>query len=82
MFLPYKGTGPSTTAVLGGETHMLIANMAALMTHARSGRLRALAVTTITRAKIAPELPTMAESGLPDYEYSGWYGLWTAAKTP
>jgi tripartite-type tricarboxylate transporter receptor subunit TctC len=81
LHVPYKGTGPSTTAVLGGETHMLIANMAALMTHARSGRLRALAVTTVTRAKIAPELPTMVESGLPDYEYSGWYGLWTAAKT-
>lgn len=82
LHVPYKGTGPSTTAVLGGETHMLIANMAALMTHARSGRVRALAVTTTARAKIAPELPTLAESGLPDYEYSGWYGLWTPAKTP
>lgn len=82
LHVPYKGTGPSTTAVLGGEIHMLIANMASLIAHARAGRLRALAVTGAMRAKIAPELPTIAESGLPNYEYSGWYGLWTPAKTP
>jgi tripartite-type tricarboxylate transporter receptor subunit TctC len=80
--VPYKGTGPSTTALLGGETHMIIANMASLLPYVRGGRVRALAVTGATRSKIMPELPTIAASGLAGYEYSGWYGLWVPAKTP
>ena len=80
--VPYKGTGPATTALLSGEIHMLIANMASLLPQVRAGRLRGLAVAGATRAKIMPTLPTIAESGVPGYEYSGWYGLWAPAKTP
>ncbi len=80
--VPYKGTGPSTTALLGGEVHMVIANMASLLPYVRAGRLRALAVAGAARSRIMPELPTIAASGVPGYEYSGWYGLWAPAKTP
>jgi tripartite-type tricarboxylate transporter receptor subunit TctC len=82
LHVPYKGTGPGITAILSGEVHMLIANIAAVLPHTRSGRLRGLAVTSITRSRVVPELPTAIESGLPGYEYSGWYGLWVPAKTP
>ena len=80
--VPYKGTGPSTTALLGGEIHLLIVNLASLQPHVQSGRLRALAVAGATRSRIMPTLPTVAESGVPGFEYSGWYGLWAPAKTP
>jgi tripartite-type tricarboxylate transporter receptor subunit TctC len=80
--VPYKGTGPSTTALLGGEVHMLIANMASLLPYVKAGRLRGLAVTGATRSRVMPELPTIAASGVAGYEYGGWYGLWAPAKTP
>ncbi|HEV7392171.1 MAG TPA: tripartite tricarboxylate transporter substrate binding protein [Burkholderiales bacterium] len=82
LHVPYKGTGPGITAIISGEVHMLVANIAALLPHAKSGRLRGLAVTSTTRSRILPELPTVQEAGLPGYEYSGWYGLWVPAKTP
>lgn len=82
LHVPYKGTGPGITAVLSGEVHLLIANIAALLPHTKSGRLRGLAVTGTARSRVVPELPTVIESGLPGYEYSGWYGLWVPAKTP
>jgi tripartite-type tricarboxylate transporter receptor subunit TctC len=80
--VPYKGTGPVTTAAISGEIHMMIANIASLLPHVKAGRLRALAVTSAQRAGIVPELPTVAESGLPGYEYDAWYGLWAPAGTP
>ena len=80
--VPYKGTGPVTTAAISGEVHMMIANIASLLPHVKAGRLRALAVTGAHRAGIVPELPTVAESGLPGYEYDAWYGLWAPAGTP
>ena len=82
LHVPYKGTGPATTALLSGELQVLIVNMASLLPHVTSGRVRGLAVTGASRAKIMPALPTIAESGVPGYEYSGWYGLWAPAKTP
>jgi tripartite-type tricarboxylate transporter receptor subunit TctC len=82
LHVPYKGTGPGLTALVSGEIHMLISNIAAVLPHVRSGRVRGLAVTSTTRSKIVPELPTVTASGLPGYEYSGWYGLWVPAKTP
>lgn len=82
LHVPYKGTGPGITAVMSGEIHMLISNIAAVLPQVRSARLRGLAVTSTTRSKVVPELPTVAESGLPGYEYGGWYGLWVPAKTP
>jgi tripartite-type tricarboxylate transporter receptor subunit TctC len=82
VHVPYKGGGAVVTALMAGEVQMLIAGMASLLPHVRSGRLRALAVTGIARAKAAPELPTIAEAGLPGAEFDGWYGLLVPAGTP
>ncbi len=82
VHVPYKGTGPVTTAAISGEIHMFIANFASLQPHVKSGRLRVIATTGAHRAAIAPELPTIAESGLPGYEFDNWYGLWAPAATP
>ena len=61
---------------------MLITNMASLLPHMKSGRARALAVTGATRARAAPDLPTLAEAGLPGCVFDGWYGLLVPARTP
>lgn len=82
LHVPYKGNGPVVTALVAGELHMMITNIAAALPHTKSGRIRGLAVTSAARSRIVPELPTVDESGLPGYEYSGWYGLWVPAKTP
>ncbi len=82
LHVPYKGTGPMITAILSGETQMMITNIAAVLPQVKAGKLRGLAVTSTARSKVIPELPTVSESGLPGYEYSGWYGLWVPARTP
>ena len=82
VHVPYKGTGPVTTAVISGEIHLQIANVASLLPAVKAGRVRALAVTGVHRAKIVPELPTIAEAGVPGYEFDNWYGLWAPAGTP
>jgi len=82
LHVPYRGAGPATTAVLGGETQLLVTTLAALMPHIRSGKLRPLASTGAARAKAAPELPTVIEAGLPGYVFDNWYGLWAPARTP
>ncbi|MBI4190973.1 MAG: tripartite tricarboxylate transporter substrate binding protein [Betaproteobacteria bacterium] len=82
VHVPYKGGGPAVTALMAGEVHMLIAGMATLLPHVGSGRMRALAVTGTTRAKAVPELPTIAEAGLPGAEFDTWYGLMVPARTP
>jgi tripartite-type tricarboxylate transporter receptor subunit TctC len=80
--VPYKGQAPGTTALLGGEVQMQISPMASLMPLVKSGKLRALAVTGGTRASTAPELPTIAEAGLPGYEFRVWYALLAQGATP
>jgi len=82
VHVPYKGGGPAGVAAMTGETQMTITNVSSLLPHVRAGKLRALAVTGVTRAKAAPELPTVKESGLPNYEFGVWYGLLAPAKTP
>jgi tripartite-type tricarboxylate transporter receptor subunit TctC len=82
VHVPYKGTGPATTALLSGEVSMSFGNMIALMPYVQSGRLRALAVTGAKRVSAAPQLPTVAEAGLPGYEYVAWYGVLAPAGTP
>ncbi len=82
VHVPYKGGGPAITSLLGGETQMMISNVVTLMPHIKAGRMRALAVTGDTRAKSLPELPTMAEAGMPGAEFDGWYGLLATAGTP
>jgi tripartite-type tricarboxylate transporter receptor subunit TctC len=82
LHVPYKGNGPVITALISGELHMMITNIAAALPHVKSGRMKALAVTSTARSRVVPELPTVSESGLFGYEYSGWYGLWVPVKTP
>lgn len=68
LHVPYKGTGPAVTAVLTGEVSLVSANVLSALPHIRSGRLRALGITSTQRAAIAPDIPTIAEGGLPGYE--------------
>ncbi len=82
VHVPYKGTGPGTTALLTGEVQMAIAGVGTLMPHAKSGKVRALAVTGAKRSPAAPDLPTVAENGLPGYAFDVWYGVFASSKTP
>jgi tripartite-type tricarboxylate transporter receptor subunit TctC len=80
--VPYKGTGPAVTGLLGNEVQMLIGAMASVAPHAKTGRVRMLAVTGAKRSAMMPELPTVQESGLPGYSFDVWYGLFAPVKTP
>ncbi len=82
VHIPYKGGGPALNAVLMGEISVLFNNMIATAPHINSGRLRALGVTTKARSPIAPEIPSIAESGLPGFEATGWFGAFVPAGTP
>ena len=73
--VPYKGTGPAVTDLLAGNVDMFIAGTEALMPHVKSGKLRALAVTTAKRLPSFPDIPTIAESGVPGYDVVAWHGL-------
>lgn len=80
--IPYKGTGQSLVDTMAGQVHMLFGNVLSSLTHVRAGRLRALAVTTAKRSTVLPDLPTIAESGVPGYENSTWHGWLAPAGTP
>jgi len=80
--VPYKGTGPALIDTISGQVHMLFGNVLSTMASMKSGRLKALAVTTAQRSKVLPDLPTIAESGVPGYENSTWFGLLAPAGTP
>ncbi|MDP1536064.1 MAG: tripartite tricarboxylate transporter substrate binding protein [Burkholderiales bacterium] len=82
VHVPYKGTGPGVTALLTGEVQMAIAGVGTMLPHAKSGKVRALAVTGAKRSPAAPELPTVAENGLPGYAFDVWYGVFASSKTP
>lgn len=82
LSVPYKGTGPALIALLGNEISVYLSTFASALPHVKAGRLRAYAVTTGRRADPLPEVPTVAESGVPDYEYATWYGLLAPAGTP
>jgi tripartite-type tricarboxylate transporter receptor subunit TctC len=71
----YKGVAPALTDTVGGQTNAMISTSAAPLPHVKAGRLRALAVTTSTRIPALPDIPTVAESAVPDYEVVSWYGL-------
>ena len=75
LHVPYKGGGPAVAAVMGGEVQGTVNVITGVLPHARSGKLRALAVSSVKRADIAPEIPTVAESGLPGYEVIAWYNV-------
>ena len=78
----YKGSAPSLTALLAGEVDLSYENSLITLPHIRSGRVKALAVTGSRRSRLLPDLPTIAEAGLPGYGASGWYGLLAPAATP
>jgi tripartite-type tricarboxylate transporter receptor subunit TctC len=82
LHVPYRGGGEAITSVLSGETSVYFSPVSTALPHARSGKLRALAVTTSKRLQLLPEYPTVAEAGYPGYESGSWYGLLLPAKTP
>ncbi|MGZ5223876.1 MAG: tripartite tricarboxylate transporter substrate-binding protein, partial [Burkholderiales bacterium] len=80
--VPYKGGAPAMTDLLGGQINLVFATAASAMPHIQSGKIRALAVTTSKRSQLVPDLPTVAEAGVPGFEANNWYGLVVPAKTP
>ncbi len=82
VHVPYKGGGPAIADLIGGQVQMLILSAVATLPHVKTGKLRALALTSLTRSPDLPHIPTVSESGLPGYEVVLWYGLSAPAKTP
>ena len=82
LHVPYQGAAPSVAALVGGQVHGMFADVPVLLPHVQAGKLRALGVASPRRANLLPELPTMAEQGLPSVEAVNWYGIMVAAKTP
>jgi tripartite-type tricarboxylate transporter receptor subunit TctC len=80
--VPYKSGPPALADLLGGQVSFMIENMPGTMPHVRSGKLRALAISSAQRSPLAPALPTMAEAGVPGYEVIGWNGIFVARGTP
>lgn len=80
--VPYRGGAPALADLVGGQLSFMIENMPGTLPMVKSGKLKALGVTTDHRAALAPEIPTIAESGLPGYEVVGWNGLFLAKDTP
>ncbi len=80
--VPYKGGGAALIALISGETSIYFSPLASAMPYMRGAMLRPLAVTTANRVPLVPDLPTVAEAGLPGYEFANWYGLLVPAKTP
>lgn len=82
VHVPYKGSGPALMALLSGETHLMFGSITSTLSYVKSGRLRALAVTSARRSPAVAEMPTIAESGYPGFEAVTWYGLFVPAGTP
>jgi tripartite-type tricarboxylate transporter receptor subunit TctC len=80
--VPYKGAAPAMTDLIGGNIQLMFDNLASSLAQVRAGKIRALAVTTARRSPLAPELPTVAESGLPGFDISTWFGVFAPAGTP
>lgn len=82
VHVPYKGGAPALAATLGGEVSILFNNVVTAASHVKAGRLRALGVTSRQRSRVVPELPSIAEAGVPGYDYVSWYGLLGPAAMP
>jgi tripartite-type tricarboxylate transporter receptor subunit TctC len=80
--IPYNGTGPAVIGALSGEAPVIVAPTLSLLPHVKSGRLRALAITSSQRSAAVPDLPTVAESGVPGFDTAQWYGILAPAGTP
>jgi len=81
VHVPYKGGAPAVTDLIAGQVQLLFNSMPSVLPYVKSGRLKALAIGSATRSPAAPDIPTVAESGVPGFEYVTWYGLFTPAKT-
>ena len=82
VHVPYKGGPPAVTDIMGGRIDMMFYTLAVVQQHIKSGRLRALAMSGLTRDPLMPQLPTLTEAGLPGYEFTGWHGILAPAATP
>jgi tripartite-type tricarboxylate transporter receptor subunit TctC len=80
--IPYKGAAPAMNDLLGGQTTFMFDSLITSLQHIRSGKLRALAVTSPRRSPLLPEVPTFAEAGVADFSFSAWYGIHVPGKTP
>jgi tripartite-type tricarboxylate transporter receptor subunit TctC len=80
--VPYKGAAPAMNDLIGGQVQLMFDNLASSLAQVRAGKIRALAVTTAKRSPLAPDLPTIAESGLPGFDINTWFGLFVPAGTP
>lgn len=80
--IPYKGSGPAVADLIGGQVDFMFDSLPSSMPHIKSGRLQAIAVTTKKRSGALPDVPTVAESGVPGFDVSTWYGIWAPASTP
>ena len=82
VHVPYKGGGPAVVDTIGGQVQLLFVSMPAAWQYVKAGKLKAIAVTSAKRSIAAPDVPTVAESGIPDYVVDSWYGALAPAKTP
>jgi len=79
---PYKGSAPAVTDLVGGQVQLMFDNLPSVLEQIRAGNLRAIAVTSATRSPLLPDVPTIAESGLPGFDTSAWLALLTTKNTP
>jgi tripartite-type tricarboxylate transporter receptor subunit TctC len=82
VHVPYKGAGPAITDVVSGEVQLMINNIPPLLQWIKSGKLRVLGVSDESRSSVLPDIPTIHEAGVPKYNYTSWYAVFTPAKTP
>ena len=82
LHVPYKGCGPAVSDLLGGQVNYMFDSITSARPHIESGKLRALGLTTAKRSKSLPNVPTLAEAGLPGYEVSPWFAVFMPAATP
>ena len=81
-YVPYKGTQPALMDVAGGHTDLLMDSMISLLPMVKGGKVRPIAITSAKRSALAPDVPTVKESGLPNFAYASWYGVWAPRDTP
>ena len=82
LHVPYKGSGPAVTDLIGGQVNLMFDSITSALPHVKAGRLKAFAVTGAKRSKTVPDLPTIAEAALPGYELNPWFAVFVPARTP